>query len=140
MTPDDYLFETPLSLGSTGVTQRGLTVTNIGTMPCTFRLQAEWVAREEHPWTLATSTAGFNAPLLKALFHPTKPSASDFGPDDVVLGGWTSCTEAVYSAGEETGVNVPVGESRTLWMLMDTPPTAYRAGSEQISLSVNVDE
>jgi len=122
-----------------GVSQRGILVTNTGTLAGTFRLRAEMVPAGDHPWTFAPVPV-FNELSLRAMFHPTRPSENNFGEEDLVSEELKTATDTIYSSGVETATDVPAGDSRTLWFRLDTPPNAYESGTVNFRMDVTIGE
>jgi hypothetical protein len=102
-------------------------------------------------WSLraSTITAGslwklVNGPMvdsddfrLSAAFHDVQPSSSSFSADDrLILTDQTSSSTAFSIDGSSTGVAVPVGASRNIWFLMETPLSSGTTEQQLIQITV----
>jgi len=101
-------FNADLYVSTVGVSS--IVVTNAGNIPETFTIWGA-TATVGTPWSLGTSS-GIDIVLLQGLWNATQPSANQF--QTAITGSTTASTSGDYS-GNETGVSVPSGNTRTLW-------------------------
>jgi len=137
ITLDNDLFG-PLAMGQSSISQQAVTITNEGTVPTTYQIKAEISSEgSEQPWVLgSTLPTIYNTPVLMAVFHNTAPTIEQFGVEDI-LGDFQRSNGSRYSVdGTQTGENVPPGETRTLWLRIDMPSTAYKDQPLIVTLSV----
>lgn len=126
-----------LSLGVSSVSASALTLINTGNAGETYRLRASTVTSGS-PWFISTDgTSGTNELVLKAVFHSSRPSESDFesGTGDLVTESFQASQTASgggrYTVNDsQTGVSVHSGQQRDLWFMF-TPPTISSTTASQ---------
>jgi len=109
-----------------------IVVTNAGSIPETFTV---WGATGTPgcPWILGTST-GIETVLLQGLWNSAQPSSDSF---QTPVTGSTTTSTAVNYAGDESGVDVPAGATRTLWFKF-WRPTSTTAVNQPESFHVYI--
>jgi hypothetical protein len=109
-------------------------VTNRGDVPVTFALYASTVTPGS-PWAIGVST-GEEQFVLQAIWNSDAPSDADFDDAFDALLTSTQTSSAVVFSGDQTGVAVPPGESRTLWFRFWRPSST--AAFNKQNLLVNI--
>ncbi|MBI4802296.1 MAG: hypothetical protein HY796_07205 [Elusimicrobia bacterium] len=132
---------TSFALNASSVAVSSLTVTNTGDVTETFYIRAA-TNTAGSPWTVSADSAnGFNKLALRGGFHPSQPGDSQFGAEDVINEtSQVSQTEAGggrYTInGDETGVDVPAGAKRALWLRFTMPLETSTTDQQQVKVTV----
>jgi len=110
--------------GGSVVSSSSATVKNNGSINATYQIKLS----TPPSWNAGTApdTDQF---VFYVRFNSVLPSAGDFGAEDILSTTTVSCTASVF-AGDETGVNVPAGEKRSLWAYFKAP-TATTVETQQ---------
>jgi hypothetical protein len=103
-------------------------VTNVGNVASTFEFRAATVTVGS-PWTISTSQ-GIDQYVVWAVINSTQPSTGNFANEDRLANTFTPCTSSVFTMGNQDGVSVPAGATRTIWFQLGTP-TATSTGAAQ---------
>jgi hypothetical protein len=78
---------------------------------------------------------------LEAVFNSTQPAPSGFGAQDALLPG-AKTSQTIGQGGQftvdgsETGVEVPEGQKRALWLQVQTPTSTSTTAPQQIQVTV----
>lgn len=112
------------------VATAGYVVRNAGNMPVTLRLWASTATLPSSDWTIGTSV-DVETITIQGLFNSASPPHSSFS--SFVTGSTTTATASVY-AGNQTGVAIPPGASRTFWVRLQTPSSTASSSAEQVRL------
>lgn len=107
-------------------------VYNRGNLPMTFVLSAATATPGGSDWSLALST-GVEQIVLDAVWNTGPPADSVF--DDAVLSSTQPSTGSIY-AGDETGVAVPPGQSRSLWLRFWRPTSTAMLTRQKLVIEV----
>ncbi len=87
------------------------------------------------PWTLAQSPA-FNQFALQAMFNTVAPAAANFAVGDDSLTTADKVSTSAVFAGNQTGVTVPPGESRGLWVRFQAPTSTSSLGTRDLTITI----
>ena len=101
-----------------------------------------WSGSVGSPWQVAASTpSGPDKLVVYGVFHgATAPVETDYGVEDVIGPTNQSCSGTVYTvSGSTTGVSVPAGENRTLWIRMDMPTTTTTMAPQSMRVEITAD-
>ena len=112
------------------------TVTNDGNIVSTWGVR---ISNPDPVWTAHTSAVGADQYLLMALFNDsvTPPASGDFtAANDNVTTAQVDASATAY-AGNQSGLNVPVGGTRGLWFRLDMPTSS--SVSTQRSFTVEIE-
>lgn len=105
-----------------------ITVTNVGNLPTTLNVWASTETAPSSPWELGMSP-GPDVPVLEGLFNTTQPGSGAFSTP---ITGSTITVNASVMAGNETAVDIPPGQSRTIWFKFFTPTSTSSLSKETI--------
>jgi len=135
-----YAFSS-FALNSSSVAVSSITVTNNGDVAEIFYIRAA-TNTIGSPWTVsADSVNGFNELVLQGVFHPAQPGHDQFGAEDVInetgQAGQTTGEGGRYTVDDtQTGVNVPAGESRGLWLRFTLPLGTSTTDQQLVKVTV----
>ncbi|MBI4395648.1 MAG: hypothetical protein HY548_01040 [Elusimicrobia bacterium] len=133
--PDTYGFGT-MNMSSAVVSTSTIRVTNTGTTPATWSLRASTITVGS-PWQITTGGLGIDAFRMSAAFHGTEPLTANFGVEDRLDPANKASSGADFTVdGSSTGVNVPVGNYRNVWLLLETPTATSTTQEQQIQMTV----
>lgn len=124
-TMDPFIARSTVSVSS-------MVVTNTGNWPATIELMASMATVPSSPWILSTSS-GVEAVVLWGLWNSVQPPATAFQTylttDTVIsqIGG--------HYAGNQNGVGIPPGQSRTLWFRFWLPTTTVTLAPQVIAVT-----
>lgn len=119
------------------VSVSSMVVTNLGDLPATFILSAATATTPSSPWTLSTSS-GIETVTLQGVWNAGGPPA----PPASLFSTFMTTTPRLSGgggnyAGNETGVAVPPGSSRTLWFYFWAPTSTVSTSPETIQVKVD---
>ncbi|MBI5200355.1 MAG: hypothetical protein HY925_02110 [Elusimicrobia bacterium] len=120
-------------MGSEFVVPTGISVTNAGYCPATFSIKAEPITGGT-PWTIAPAP-GEEAFTVQAAFNTAEPALGDFEDADKLSTTPDASTPTKFAL-DQTGVSVPGGDSRMLWVKVGMPLTTGTVDTQQIRLTV----
>jgi hypothetical protein len=84
----------------------------------------------------ATPTA-YNTFSMFAAFHGTQPSYTTFNIDDIMTQTDAASTNARYSIdGSQTGVAIPIGGARSMWLMLQMPPQTSTIQPQKMIVTV----
>ncbi|MBU2572554.1 MAG: hypothetical protein KKH28_00540 [Elusimicrobia bacterium] len=134
---------TSFALNTSSVAVSSITVTNNGTVTETFYIRAA-TNTAGSPWTVSADSAnGFNKLVLQGVFHTdtVQPSHAQFGAEDVInetsQASQTTAGGGRYTIDDsQTGVDVPAGESRALWLRFTLPLGTSTTDQQQVKVTV----
>lgn len=137
--PNSYGFG-DMTMSSAVVSTSTIRVTNTGTVPATWSLKASTVTTGS-PWQITRGALALDVFRLSAAFEEVQPSTTAFsaslGDEDRMITTDTLATGTTFSVdGSSTGVNVPIGASRRVWFLMETPLASNATAQQQIQVTV----
>ena len=112
------------------VSTSSMVVTNVGNWPVTLELSASTATVGGSPWTLGAA-AGIETAVLKGQFHSGAVGPAP-GTFSTLISGSTITASATNYAGDQTGLEIPVGQSRTLWFFFTMPNSSASLGPETI--------
>lgn len=115
---------------SSTVATTGYVVRNAGNLPVTLRLWASTATLPSSDWTIGTSV-DIETITVQGLFNSASPPHTSFA--SFVTGSTETATSSVY-AGDQTGVAIPPGASRTFWVRLQTPSSTASTAAEQVRL------
>jgi hypothetical protein len=128
ITETSYNFGT-LTTGTTATSASSLTVTNTGSGANeNYSLNCSNTAN----WTAGTSP-GTNIFVLRAQFNSTAPTTFDTTD---ILSTSPVLADATHFSGNETGINVPYGAVRHLWLRLQTPTSSSSTAQQTIVLTI----
>jgi hypothetical protein len=132
---DTYGFGT-VTMSSAVVSTATIRVTNVGTAASTWSLNAATTTAGS-PWQLTSGALGLNQLRVSAGFDEAQPSVGGFGAEDRMTPTDQSATGTAFSIdGSTTGVSVPIGDSRLIWFLLETPLASSTTDQQQIQVTV----
>ncbi|MFH1784756.1 MAG: hypothetical protein ABH868_07725 [bacterium] len=124
-----------MQMGDQKVSDSPLVVTNTGTAAETYAMYL----MNPPTWTAVDTNAGNETYVLGAVFNSGQPAIANFGtPDDSVLATPKQCDSAVF-AGNQTGVFVPAGITRDLWLLFKAPVMTASQVEQRIRLIISAE-
>ena len=87
---------------------------------------------------MSITSAGPNGLLFYGVFDgDAAPVLGNFDVDDVIGPENRNSTSAQFSvAGSTTGVSVPAGETRTLWIRLDAPTTTTTLEEQTLRIEI----
>jgi hypothetical protein len=131
-----YLFGA-LSVGVSSNTAGVITVTNDGTLTNTYSFSAATTTAGS-PWALLSAPPAIaDGAVIYGGFHGVRPALGDFGGEDVMTGLSQSSTGTRFSIdGTQTGVAVPVGDSRNAWFRLDMPTASSTESPQDITVTL----
>jgi hypothetical protein len=137
--PSQYGFG-EMSMNSASVSTAAIRVSNVGTTPATWSLQASTITVGS-PWQLTSGAVGFDAFRLSAGFDEARPPVGAFssqsGSEDRLTPVDTLASSTAFSIdGSTTGANVSMTESRRIWFLMETPLITSTTEQQLIRVTV----
>ncbi len=106
-------------------------VTNQGSLPVTIVVWASTMTQPSSPWSLGQAP-DVEMVLLQGLWSPTMPASGQF--NTAITNSVTTSTALSY-AGNQTGVSVPPGQSRTMWFQFWRPTTTVTNAKQAIQIS-----
>lgn len=118
------------------VATSSIVVTNRGTLPMTYRVLGATVTPGGSEWALASSS-GTEQFVLQAVWNSgSSPPADTAFVSPILTSTQTSGGAGGLFAGDQTGVSVPPGESRTMWFRFWRPATTVRTDKQTIRVDV----
>lgn len=108
-------------------------IVNTGNVTETYKLRAATITAGS-PWTISNSS-GTNTFVLLGVINDNQPSSDDFHNDDKLDDVDIQCTDSVFTLGTKTGVSVPPGEERTLWLKLGMPRNSTTTEAQKIKLT-----
>jgi len=116
------------------VSTSSMVVTNVGNWPVTIELSASTATTPSSPWTLSLSS-GIETVVLMGVWNsgPPAPAPAAFNTD-LTTTTRPSQVGGNY-AGDENAVQIPVGQSRTLWFHFWLPTSTASPGAETIQVA-----
>lgn len=128
ITEASYNFGT-LTTSTSATSASSLTVTNTGSGANeNYSLNCSNTAN----WTAGTSP-GNNVFVLRAQFNSTAPTTFDTTD---ILSTSPILADATHFSGNETGLNVPYGAVRHLWLRLQTPTSSSSTAQQTIVLTI----
>ncbi len=117
------------------VAASSIVVTNAGDLPATFVLAANMATLPSSPWTVA-DFVGIDSVTVQGLWN-TGPPAPPEGAFTTFLTPAPRASQAGGNyAGDQDGVAVPPGQSRTLWFRVQIPSSTSSNAEEVIGVDV----
>ena len=107
-------------------------VTNQGSLPVTLVVWASTMTQPSSPWTLGQAPANETV-LLQGIWNSAAPSSGQF--NTAIINSTTTSTSANY-AGNQTGVSIPPGQTRTMWFQFWRPLSTITNAKQSIQISV----
>ncbi|MFA5859416.1 MAG: SBBP repeat-containing protein [Elusimicrobiota bacterium] len=129
---DTYAFGT-LQVNMSSITATVAIVTNTGNMVATWDLRAATTTAGS-PWQIAT-TSGTDRFVLYTGLNATRPSSIDFGDEDKLTDSKQLCTASRFAIGQ-TGVSVPVADTRNLWVQILMPTISNVDTQQEITVYI----
>jgi hypothetical protein len=110
-----------------------IVVTNVGDLPVTLIISGDMATVPVSSWTL-TTVVGVDSVTLQGLWNTGPPP-----PAEVAFGTFITPTPRISQvagnyAGDQNGVAVPPGQSRTLWFRLQTPTSTSSNSPEVIGV------
>ena len=125
-----------VNLGATTVSTSPVTITNAGNVTETYSLAVATTGAKTI-WGVGTSTpTAFNTFVMFGAFNAVQPSSTTFGMGDIITSTSTASSATIFSAGGETGLSVPAGTDRHLWLRLDMPLTTGTTNQQMMNLTV----
>ena len=120
------------SVSRSAISASSVVVTNVGNWPVTIALTASTATLPSSPWTLSTAP-DIETAVLWGVWNSAPPGPSAF---NTFLTPATEVSQVLGGnyAGDETGYQIPPGQSRTLWFRFTIPTTTVTPGPEVIQL------
>ncbi len=116
------------------VISTSIIVTNTGNVNETYSFQATTTTAGS-PWKLDT-TQDVDQFVLWGVINSTEPATIDFGTEDKIVESDTECDgDTVYTMGNQTGVSIPPGETRTFWLQLGTPKASSTGDAQEITIT-----
>ncbi|MFI5347231.1 MAG: hypothetical protein ACHQ51_12730 [Elusimicrobiota bacterium] len=114
------------------VSTSSMVVTNVGNWPVTLALSASTATAGGSPWTLGAAP-GIETAVLMGVFNSgaVGPPPATF---NTLLNASTTTATGVKYAGNQTAVQIPQGQSRTLWFYFTMPNSSASLGPETIQI------
>lgn len=129
-----YNFGT-VSLNTTTISTSAAIVTNAGNVSQTYSLSA--APQGGSIWSIKASTpTAFDQYVLFGQFNSGQPTNASFVAADSIVGTPTAASASVY-AGNQTGLNVPAGAARNLWLRLDMPLSSSTTDQHLLNLDVS---
>jgi hypothetical protein len=137
--PKSYGFGA-VTMSSAVVSTSTIRVSNTGTVASNWSLRAATTTAGS-PWQLTRGALGQDLVRLSAGFHTVQPSSTTFsvsaGNEDRLITTDALSTGTTFTIdGSTTGVSVPVGASRKIWFLLETPPVTSTTAEQSIQVTV----
>jgi hypothetical protein len=120
-------------MNTTLVISTSIIVTNTGNVAETYRIMATTVTPGS-PWQIAAAPWADRFTLW-AVVNSTAAGAADFKAADRLSDAESACAAAAFTMGNETCVQVPVGETRTLWFKIATPIVTSTTAPQDIRIT-----
>ncbi|OGS52031.1 MAG: hypothetical protein A3J79_12250 [Elusimicrobia bacterium RIFOXYB2_FULL_62_6] len=120
-----------------------LTITNTGNVDVNFSIKAatmtpgsQWLV-----WDSPATAPAHNKLLLRAVLHDTRPGLADYGDEDLVTGtsqaGQETAQGGRYTVNDaQTGVAVPAGQQRKIWLRLDMPVSSYSIQPQALKFTI----
>ena len=127
-----------VNMGDQVVGTTGTVVLNDGTLLNTYALRASTLTVGS-PWQIMSSTpAGPDQLVFYGVFDgDSAPVLGNFDVDDVIGPENRNSTSGQFSvARSTTGVSVPAGETRTLWIRLDAPATTTTMAGQAMRIEI----
>lgn len=118
-------------LGSTTLSSTGITVTNTGNVNETYSLNLT----NPPGWTASQTGPGEEIYVLDAAFA-TSPGAITWSHTNHALSETSTICTSTKFAGDQTGVNVPPGETRTLWFRFLAPTSTTVTNQQSVQVTI----
>ena len=122
-------------LGEEVVSDTSLTIKNIGTIPLTLSLSLI----DPSGWTSVQTDPGDNTYVLNGMFNDNAPLGADFSEIQHALGVTPRKSSSIIFAGNQTGVYILPGESRSLWLEFRAPITTEITTEQTIKMIVSIE-
>ncbi len=106
-------------------------VTNQGSLPVTIMVWASTMTQPSSPWTLGLAPDNETV-LLQGVWNSVAPSSGKF--NTAITNSTTTSTGSNY-AGNQTGVSVPPGQSRTMWFQFWRPSSTVSNAKQSIQIN-----
>jgi len=118
------------------VSTSSMVVTNVGNWPVTLELSADMATVPSSPWTLST-TPGIETAAMMGVWNAGEPGPPPSSFNTFLTPDYrVSQTGAGNNyAGTQDAVQVPPGQSRTLWFKFTLPNSSVSLGPETIKVA-----
>ena len=122
---DPQLYSSTVSISS-------VVVANVGNLPVTLQLFAGTTTAGGSPWTLGSSV-GLEQVLLQGQFNSAAPTSGSFST--ALLSSTQTATASAF-AGNQTAVQIPPGQTRTLWFQFWLPTSTIALTKQTLQVNV----
>lgn len=123
----------PTPMNTVLVVPTGVDVENSGRCPATFQVKAGTVTPSS-PWVIS-ATNGMDLFTVSAGFNATEPAAGAFEAADLLTDSAAASSPTKFAIGQ-SGYRVPRGETRKLWLRVQTPSITTTADLQDIRVSI----
>jgi hypothetical protein len=120
------------NMNSQIVITTSVVVTNRSNIPATFEFLAATVTVGS-PWTIGAAQS-VDQFVLYGVINSTQPALTDFLANDTLDDAYGTSSSSIFSMGNQDGVNVPAGATRTIWFRLDTPSATSTAAAQNIQI------
>ncbi|MCM2303178.1 MAG: right-handed parallel beta-helix repeat-containing protein [Elusimicrobia bacterium] len=110
-----------------------IVVTNTGNVLETYALSATTITPSS-PWKIGASPA-VDVFTLWTVVNSTQAGSIDFTAGHKLSDAETSCGESVFTMGNQSCVQVPIGQSRTLWFQISTPLATSTGAAQDVRIT-----
>ena len=117
---------------SSTVSISSVVVTNRGNLPVTLQLFAATTTAGGSPWTLGT-TPDIEQVMLQGQFNTVPPTSGSF--TTALLSSTQTATGTAF-AGNQTAVQIPPGETRTLWFQFWLPSSTVSMTKQKFQVNL----
>jgi hypothetical protein len=125
-----------VSMGATTVSTNPVTITNVGNVTETYALAITTTGAQTE-WGVGISTpTSYDTFVMFGAFNATPPSSTTFTTADVITSTSAASSSTVYSMGGETGLSVPTGTDRHLWLRLDMPLSTGTTCQQMMNITV----
>ena len=124
-----------VAMSSVAVSTTAITVMNTGNDTETYGLSIA-TSGPTTVWSVGASTpTSYNTFVMFAGFNSVMPSSNTFTAQDVLTKTGAASTTGIYAM-DQTGVSVPAGNDRQLWLRLDMPPKTSTVKPQQMDLTI----
>lgn len=120
------------SVARSTVSTSSMVVTNLGNWPATIELSASTATAGGSPWGLGAAP-GVETAVLQGVFNPGTVGPAPSAFSTLITGSTLAATSANYAGGYDA-VQIPPGQSRTLWFYFTMPTSSSSLGPEKVEV------
>jgi hypothetical protein len=123
-----------IDLAVSTVSVSSFTVRNVGNVKHDFSLSATTMTPNT-PWSISTTSSTDQA-IVWGGFSTSRPAASSFGTEDIILNNSQLSDTTKYAIGTSSGTAVGINEDRYLWMRVDMPLITSTTEQQRIKVVI----